>query len=227
MVADLGERAADAVGIARVLHCACVGEKFTLPADRGLNHASKQHADRADGPDEQTSNDDRKSERGPRIVFAAAAGARERWSDEAEHDVADHADRHDSRDHRRCARVDAGVAVEDVAVFVRDHALQLVAREQVDAAARDADHRARRIGSGGKRVDRVVVEQIHRRHGHARCDRHFFDDIQKLAFLGIARGRIDRASAEHLCDFRAALRKLRELDQRGDADHRTNDRHHA
>jgi enterobactin synthetase component D len=46
VVADLPERTRDAVGVARVLHGGRVGEELALAADRSLDQAPEQHAER-------------------------------------------------------------------------------------------------------------------------------------------------------------------------------------
>ena len=86
------------------------------------------------------------------------------------------------------------ISVEDVAEFVGDDPLELVAREVPDAAARDADDGVARRVSRGEGVDPVfLLEQIDRRHGRAGCDGHLLDDVEDLPLVGI--GRLGRERA--------------------------------
>ena len=101
--------------------------------------------------------------------------------------------------------VEPHVAVENVAELVGDDALQLVARKLLSAAARDADDRIARRKAGRKCIDgRLVAQQIHGRHRHARGERHLFHHVQQPPFDGIDRVRIHAPSAQPLGDDRAA-----------------------
>ena len=186
VIANLRKRAGDAVRIARVLHSSSVGEKLALPADRGLNQAPKEHAERADAPHDESHDDEPGADRRSWVVLSSTR-TRKRRTDEAEADVPENTDGHDACDDRGCPRIDARIAVENVAVLVRDDALHLVAREKLHAAARHADHGVRRIGAGGERVDRRIFHHIDGRHRNARRDRHLFDDVEQLSFAWIAR----------------------------------------
>ena len=177
VIANLRKRAGDAVRIARVLHSSSVGEKLALPADRGLDQPTEQHAERANSPNDKPKHNQACTNRRSWVVLSSTR-TRKRRTDEAEADVPKNTDGHDARNHRGRSRIDARIAVEDVAVLVRDDALHLVAREKLHAAARHADHGVRRIGAGGKRVDRRIFHHIDGRHRNARRDRHFFDDVE-------------------------------------------------
>ena len=132
--ADLLERAGQARRVARELHRRGVGEKLALAADRGLDEPAEEHADPAN-------HDQRQPEQRQRVlVFAAAAAG-------VEEDPADDREAEDAEDDAHQAQVEPHVAVQDVAELVADHALQLVAREQLHGARRDGDHGvARRSG---------------------------------------------------------------------------------
>jgi hypothetical protein len=102
-------------------------------------------------------------------------------------------------------KVQPHVAVQDVAEFVADDALQFVARQKFHAAARDGDGRVAGLVAGGEGVDAVlVVHDIDLRHGHAGGDGHFLDDVEQLAFVGIGRVRIDQPRAHHFRNRAAA-----------------------
>ena len=67
-----------------------------------------------------------------------------------------------------------------MAEFVRDHALQFVARQIFDRAPVDADHGVARRKAGGKGVNAgLVVEQKHGRNRRAGGQRHLFNHIQQ------------------------------------------------
>jgi len=93
--------------------------------------------------------------------------------------------------------VEAHVAVQDVTELVADHTLQLVARETIE---RPLCHGDRRVGCrvpGRKRVDsRLLLEDIHLRHGHAGGDRHLLDHVQQPFALEIGRIGSDQNAAE-------------------------------
>jgi hypothetical protein len=84
------------------------------------------------------------------------------------------------------ANVQPHVAVQDMAEFVADDALQFIAGEHVNGATGDADGGIAGRVAGGEGIDgALVVQHIHLRHGHAGSDGHFFDDIEQLAFVGV------------------------------------------
>ena len=118
-------------------------------------------------------------------------------------------------------QIEPHVAVEDVAELVGDDALQLVARELLDAAARDADHRVARREPGGERIDALFVfHHEHGRHRDARREGHLLDDVQEAAFVRLERIGINPPPAEPLGDARAAARKLSDLEQAAAGDQR-------
>ena len=94
--------------------------------------------------------------------------------------AADQAHQQDAVQHADQPQVEPHVAVEDVAELVGDDALQLVARELLGAAARDADHRVAGREAGREGVDALLlVQQEHGRHRHAGGEGHFLDDVQQ------------------------------------------------
>ena len=106
-----------------------------------------------------------------RIAAAAtAAGIHQDSPDDGEHE--------DAEQHAHQADVQAHVAVEHVAELVRDHALQFVALELVEAAPRHGDRGIGGRVAGGERVDAgFVLEHVDFRHRHAGGDRHFLDHV--------------------------------------------------
>ena len=103
-----------------------------------------------------------------------------------------------------------------------DHALEFVARQELDAAPRHSHSRIRRAVACGKGIDRLLLEHIHLRHRNARGQRHFFHHIQKAAFTSIRGRGIHWNAPEHLGDGFSSLRKLRNFHQAPD-DHRNQD----
>ncbi len=192
--ADFFQRAGDAAGIPRELHGRGVGEKFALAADGGLNEASEKNADVAD--DQQ-----REAENRQRILPATATAATRGLQEHAANDC----EAKDSENRSHEPQIEPHVAVEDVAEFVADDALQFVARQNFHAAARDGDGCVAGLVSGGEGVDAVlVVHDVDLRHGHAGRDGHFLDDVEQLAFVRIGRVRADEPRAHHFRNRAAA-----------------------
>jgi hypothetical protein len=133
--------------------------------------------------------------------------------------VTDDPDDEDSVDDTDQADVEAHVAVQDVAEFVGDHALELVAGELLGAAARHADHRVTRREARGEGVDAAfVVQHVDRGRRRSRGDRHLLDDVLELSLRQVARVGVDEAAAEALGDGLPAASKLRDLEQAATSD---------
>ena len=83
-------------------------------------------------------------------------------------------------------QVQPRVAIQNVAELVGDDALQFVAGQQLQAAARDANgHVVARV-SGGKGIDAaLVVEHVNFRHGHPRSNGHFLDHVAQPLFIRV------------------------------------------
>ena len=196
--ADFFQGAGQPVGIAGELDGSGVGQKFPLAADGGLDEPAKEDADPAD-------DDQREPKQRQRIFLPSGA----------EQHSSDHGQAKDPEDQAHEAHIQLHVAVQDVAEFVADDALELIARKHLHAAARHADGGIAGGMTGGKGVDPVLVlEEINLRHGDAGGDRHLFHDVQELALIGRGRIRIDQASIQHLRDRAAAFGQLERL---GDA----------
>ena len=178
--ADFFQRAGDASRIARELDGRGVGEKFTLAADGGLNEPSKKNADVTDEQQDE-------AEQWQRILSATAPAAARRL----QKNPSDDGEAKDAKNDSHEPEVQPHIAIENVAEFVADDALQFVARQNFHAAARDGDGRVAGLVAGGEGVDAVLlVHDIDLRHGHAGGDGHFLDDVEQLAFVGIGRVRV-------------------------------------
>src|ERR1043165_4881633 len=109
--ADLLQRARETLRVASELHGGSVGEKFALPADGGLNEVAEEHAD-------PTDYDEREAKQRQRILASARA----------QQDAPDDSERQNPEDDAHEPQVESHVAVENVAEFVTDDALQFFAR---------------------------------------------------------------------------------------------------
>ena len=94
-----------------------------------------------------------------------------------------------------------------MAELVADDALELVAVERVDRAARYRDDRVRHVAARGERVDAVLlVHDVDRRNARSRGDRHLLDDVEKAALEPVGGARQHAPRADHAGDGRAASR---------------------
>jgi hypothetical protein len=116
--ADFFQRAGNAARIARELDGRGVGEKLALAADGGLDETTEKNADVAD--DEQS-----KTEQGQGILSATAPAAARRLQENAPDDGEAENSENDSHE----PEVHPHIAVQNVAEFVADDALQFVARQ--------------------------------------------------------------------------------------------------
>ena len=73
-----------------------------------------------------------------------------------------------------------------VAQLVAEHALDLVAIDQVEEALRDAHHRVRRIAAGGEGVGLLVRRDRQRRHRQTGALAQAVDDGVQLGRVGAA-----------------------------------------
>ena len=121
--ADFFQRAGDAAGIARELDGRGVGEKFALAADGGLDEPSEKNADVADEQQHETENRQR-------ILSAPAPAAARRLQE----NPADDGEAKNAEDDSHEPEVQPHVAVQNVAEFVADDALQFVARQAVSCS---------------------------------------------------------------------------------------------
>ena len=86
-----------------------------------------------------------------------------------------------------------------------DDALKLVATEQLDGAAGDADDRVLRLSPRRESVDALFLQKVDRRHGDTGGDRHLLDDVQNAPLARVARIGVDGTPTEHLRDTVAAI----------------------
>ena len=120
------------------------------------------------------------------------------------------------------------VAVQNVAEFVADNALQFVARQLGHAGVRDGDHRIARRVPGGKGVDAIlIVEHIDFRHGHAGGDGHFLDDVEQFAFVRIHRVGINEPSAKGFRHHAATAGQRHRFIGAAEKNHGERAKHHA
>ena len=214
--ADFAEGVGDAARVARELDGGGVGEKLTLARHGSLDESAEKIADVADDQQREADGED---DRHAAAVFLAAAEANPPAAERLQDAAAEHADNEDAEDDGGELYVEAHVAVENVAELVRDDALQLVAVEFVERAARDGDDGVARGEAGSEGVEAgLVVHHVDGRHGHARGDGHFLDDVEQAAFAEVGGVRIEAAPAGHLGDGAAAVAHLRPFVERGEAD---------
>ena len=101
--------------------------------------------------------------------------------------AAEHPPQEDLREQDDAAEHDAGqrdvedVAVQDVAHFVGDHALELIAIEPAQQAGGDGDRGRLGAAAGGEGVRGRVVDDVDLGHGRqTRRDLHLLDDVEQL-----------------------------------------------
>ena len=199
--ADFLQGAGQSVRIAGELDGSGVSQKFALAAHGGLDEPAKKDADKTD-------DDQREPKQRQRIFLPARP----------EQNSPDNGQAKDSEDQAHEAQIEPHVAVQDVAEFVTDDALQLIAGKQPHAAARHADGGITRGMTGGKGVDAgFVLQEINLRDGNTGGDGHLFHDVQELALIRFDRVRIDQAAIQHLRDRAAAPGEFESL---GDAANR-------
>ena len=178
--------------LAGELHGRSVGHKFALAAHGGLQPEGKHAAYRAKRNQEDTKGLQRQGlhhdfhavvERMVVYIFAAAV-FQIMFIVAAVEEIAPAAgDALQAVQPGGQIAVEAHVAVANVAEFVGDDGLQLVAREQVDGALGNADDGASRAHAGGKGVDAAVAaQQVHRRGGQAGRQRGFRHHVEQPPF---------------------------------------------
>ncbi len=214
---DFFEGAADAGGVARELDGGGVGEEFALAGDGGLDEAAEKIADVADDEEAEAGGAD--GDENAAGIFAVAgrseAGATEGGEDAATDETEDE----DAEDERGETQVEAHVAVEDVTELVGHDALEFVAGEFFEGAARDGDDGIGGGEAGGEGVDGgLVVEEVDGGHGNAGGEGHFFDDVEETALGEIGGVRMDLATADALGDGGTAAGELVPLIKGREAD---------
>jgi len=183
--ADLFQRSSEAQWIAGELHGRGVGEEFTLPAYCRLDETSKQYADPADYNQAQADDPGQ----GNDIALPP----------ELEQDASDHSEAEDAEDQAHEAKVEFHISVQKMAELMRDHALEFLAGEHGHRTVGDGDGGVARGMARGERVDPgFAIHYVDLRHRDAGSDRHFLDDIEKLALLDIRRVGINQTAIQHL-----------------------------
>ena len=189
------QRVRERLGIARELRRRGVREELALTRHRALHEPREEDADRTDEPQEKRSSEvDEYYDRDSAAPLAALAAARNPYprvrppalvrvavrTEHAEHTPAEAVERSDPGNKQEQAEVEPHVAVEDVAVFVRHHSLQLVPLEEPERARSDAERSRVASRPGYERIDVAgILEHPDGRHGHARCDGHLLADVEK------------------------------------------------
>jgi len=210
VTADFLERPGQSGGVARELDGRGVGQELALPADRGLDQAAKENADGTEQQQEQP------DERQRIPIIATAAGPQQNPADGGDAEQAENdADEPEIQPH---------IAVQNVAEFVADDSLQLVAGKHLNATTRDPDGGIAGRVSGGKGVDGLFpVKHVNLRHRHTRSDSHFLDHVEQLALVRFGGVRIHQPAAHQGGDRAAAAGQLIRFIGAADED----DRQHA
>ena len=117
------------------------------------------------------------------------------------------------------AHVQAHVAVENMAEFMPDHALQLIPVQPIQRAPRDGNDGLVLIEAGSKRIDGAfALHHIDARTGDAGGDRHFFDHVLQPALLRLAGRRQHQPPSGHPRDGVAAFAQTQDFNYRAAAD---------
>ena len=94
--------------------------------------------------------------------------------------VSEHRDQKDPVQHAQDPHVEPHVSIENVAKFMGDDSLKLVAREGFYATSSDTHDCVLRGRSGRKCIDSLfVLQEVDRWNGCARGQCHLFDDIEQ------------------------------------------------
>ena len=195
-------------GLAGELHGGGVGHKFALAAHGGLQPEGKHAARRAQRNQEDAEGLQRQGlhhdfhavvERMVVYIFAAAVFQIVFVVAAVEEIAPAAGDALQAVQPGGQGAVEAHIAIADVAEFVGDDGLQLVAREQVDGALGNADDGAARAHAGGKGVDAAVAaQQVHRRGGQAGGQRGFRHHVEQPPFGKGGVGQLQSLAAQPL-----------------------------
>ena len=189
--------------IARKLHRRGVGEVFALPRNRGLNDLSEEDAARADEQHGETRHDQRGGQR-KRILIAIR-----RLRTDAHEDITELGQGRQSGHRTDDADADRHIAVTDVAEFVGDHTLQLLARQIDQRPAGHPDGGVLWVIPRGECVDgAIAVDDIAQRDRQTGREGNFLHDIEVAAFGEVDRARNDQTATQALGDGPAALGQL-------------------
>ena len=170
---NLDQRAAQPVRVSRELDGRGIGQPFALARDPSLQKASEQPAQRTD--DRQGKGQGGKHQ-----------GQREHPRQRANDPEGQVAHPDQASDPRDEPYVHPHVAIQDVAEFVGDDALQLIAIERVESALGHHHRGIRWRESRGERIDSPLgAEDVDPRHRHARGDRHLLDDVAQHALARV------------------------------------------
>ncbi len=205
---DLDERFLQTIRIASELHTRCIGKSFPLTRHRSLQQAAEEQPD-------ITEHHDRDSH-GHETVTVASAARRELQQhppDQCDHEQTEHP-AHE-------LNIQAHVAVEDVAEFVRDNALKLVAAEIIECALSNGHSRVRGRVTGRESVDcAFLFEDVDLRHRHAGRNRHFLHDVVQTLALQITRVAADSNATQRARHYATAAAQLQRFVHAGQAQNR-------
>ena len=202
---DALQRARQPVRVARKLHRSGISEVFPLPRDSALDHLCEKDAYVSDH-NQANAKQQQDHAQVALLPTARVAVPSARKSGRAHQAEANHGDGQNARKDANQADIQAHVAVNDVAEFVRDHPLQLLAAELLDATTGHPDDSIAGAETGSESVDAfLLLQQVHWWNRRARGKRHFLHHIQQSAFTGVARGGIHRTAPQH---FRHGLPAL-------------------
>ncbi len=203
IAANLAQRTHNAARIARELHRRRIGEKFALTGHGGLNEPAEEVADIADDHRGQSN-----GENHGQAAAALAAHAHAAPAEATEDAAADQADHENAKHDGRQLHVQPHVAIQDVAEFVRDHSLQLVAAQLLHRAAGDGHHGIAGREAGGEGIEAgFIIEHVDGGDGHPRGDGHLLDHVEQAALLQIDRVRFEAPAADAFGDGRASRAK--------------------
>ena len=117
------------------------------------------------------------------------------------------------------AHVQTGVAVQDVAELMGNHALKLVAIQQLQAAAGNTDgHVALGVTGGEGIYAPFVIQDVNLGHGQARGDGHLFDDVAQLLLVGLRGAGLDAPATEQFRHHGPAGGELADLAEAAQGD---------
>ena len=186
--ADLGQRPTDPVRVPRELHRRGIRQKFPLTRYGTFDQLAEENPDISHHHHQEPAKRDQRRD----IPFAAPAAPRPPGPQGGPHHPVPHHgdDQYPVQDPHQ-PDVQAHVAVENMAEFMRDHALQFVPRQLDRRPAREAHHRIPGIESRGKGVDGILpIEQVNGRHLRPGRNGHLLHHVHDLTFQRVGRGRI-------------------------------------
>ncbi|VVN45765.1 hypothetical protein PS619_05753 [Pseudomonas fluorescens] len=190
ITANFLQRTGDALRVAGVLHRRSIGEEFTLSTDCRFDHIAKNRPRDTHKQQHKTNQHRYRDELAAlQRGFTDLLGA---FQDIA----AGQPENHDPVDDGNQARVEAHVTVIDMTELMGDHPLQLFTGQHINCALSDADDGVLWRESRREGVDAQIGQQVHRGHGGAGGDGHFFHHVHQSLLFQRLRAVVDHASFE-------------------------------